>query len=108
MVLYRAVFGEEGALQKGYPDYIYPLNILHDTGIYAHVAIYQALWESSYASVAEAVQNWVTMHHPDIPDLSPVTGFFSRMLRPNGSGRLVHAAVRPTAVIWWIKEQKSE
>jgi hypothetical protein len=47
------------------------------------------------------------MHHPDIPDLSPVTGFFSRMLRPDGSGRLVHAAVRPTAVIWWIKEQKS-
>lgn len=107
MVLYRAVFGEQGALQKGYPDYIYPLNILHDAGIYAHVSIYQALWDSSYESVEEAVQSWVTMHHPDIEDLSPVREFFARVLRPDGSGRLVHSAVRPTAVVWWTKEQKS-
>jgi ubiquinone/menaquinone biosynthesis C-methylase UbiE len=104
MVLYRAVFGEEGALQKGYPDYSFPVNILHDAGIYAHVSIYPALWESSYESVDEAVQNWVTMHYPDIQDRSPVTEFFSRVLRPDASGRLVHSAVRPTAVIWWTKE----
>jgi SAM-dependent methyltransferase len=104
MVLYRTVFGEEGARQKGYPDYIYPVNILHDAGIYAHVSIYPALWESSYESVDEAVQNWVTMHYPDIQDRSPVTEFFSRVLRPDASGRLVHSAVRPTAVIWWTKE----
>jgi ubiquinone/menaquinone biosynthesis C-methylase UbiE len=104
MVLYRAVFGEEGALQKGYPDYSFPVNILHDAGIYANVSIYPALWESSYESVDEAVQNWVTMHCPDIQDRSPVTEFFSRVIRPDASGRLVHSAVRPTAVIWWIKE----
>jgi SAM-dependent methyltransferase len=104
MVLYRAVFGEEGSLQKGYPDYSYPVNILHDDGIYANVSIYPAIWESSYDSIDEAVQNWVTMHHPDIEDRSPVTEFFSRVLRPDASGRLVHAAVRPTAVIWWTKE----
>jgi SAM-dependent methyltransferase len=104
MALYRAVFGEEGAMQKGYPDYIYPLNILHDAGIYASVSIYPALWESSYKSVDEAVQNWVAMHHPDLGDLSPVTEFFSRVIHPDASGRLVHSAVRPTAVIWWTKE----
>ena len=104
MVLYQAVFGEEGSLQKGYPDYSYPVNILHDAGIYANVSIYPAIWESSYDSIDEAVQNWVTMHHPDIEDRSPVTEFFSRVLRPDASGRLVHAAVRPTAVIWWTKE----
>jgi len=104
MVLYRTVFGEEGARQKGYPDYIYPVNILHDAGIYANVSIYPALWKSSYESVDEAVQNWVTMHYPDIQDRSPVTEFFSRVLRPDASGRLVHSAVRPTAVIWWTKE----
>jgi len=104
MVLYRAVFGEEGALQKGYPDYSYPANILHDAGIYANVSIYPALWESTYESVDEAVQNWVTMHDPDIQDRSPVTEFFSRVIRPDASGRLVHSAVRPTAVVWWTKE----
>ncbi|MDD1706717.1 MAG: class I SAM-dependent methyltransferase [Methanoregulaceae archaeon] len=104
MMLYRAVFGEDGALQKGYPDYIYPVNILHDAGIYAHVRIYHAFWESFYESVDDAVQNWVTMHHPDLQDFSPVTEFFSRVLRPDASGRLVHSAVRPTAVIWWTKE----
>ncbi len=104
MVLYRAVFGEEGALQKGYPDYIYPVNILHDAGIYTNVTIYPALWKSSYVSVDEAVETWVTMHSPDLEDRSPVTDFFSRVLRPDGAGRLVHTAVRPTAVIWWTKE----
>jgi ubiquinone/menaquinone biosynthesis C-methylase UbiE len=104
MVLYREVFGEEGAQQKGYPDYSYPVNILHDEGIYANVRIYRALWESSYDSVDDAVQNWVTMHYPDLQDRSPVTEFFSRVLRPDAAGRLVYSAVRPTAVIWWTKE----
>ncbi|MDD1712407.1 MAG: class I SAM-dependent methyltransferase [Methanoregulaceae archaeon] len=104
MKLYKVVFGEEGAMQKGYPDYIYPLNILHDTGIFASLRIYPALWESSYASVDEAVQNWVTMHHPEPGDLSPITDFFSRVLRPDSTGRLVHSGERLTAVIWWTKE----
>ena len=106
MVLYKDVFGEEGALQKGYQDYIFPLNILHDAGIYTDVHIYPALWESSFDSVDEAVRNWVTMHYPDLQDLSPVTKFFSRELRPDSSGRrLIYSAVRPTAVIWWNKEE---
>lgn len=103
MVLYREVFGKEGVLQKGYPDYIFPVNILHDSGIFADVNIYQAAWRSSYESVEEAVEAWVTMHYPDIRDRSPVTAFFSRVLRPDTSGRLVHAAIRPTAVIRWTK-----
>ncbi|RPJ52768.1 MAG: class I SAM-dependent methyltransferase, partial [Methanobacteriota archaeon] len=44
MVLYRTIFGEEEAGQKGYPDYIYSVNILHDAGIYPNVLIYQAQW----------------------------------------------------------------
>jgi ubiquinone/menaquinone biosynthesis C-methylase UbiE len=103
MVLYREVFGEEGALQKGYQDYMFPLNILHDAGIYANVRIYPALWQSSYESIEEAVRTWVTMHHPGLTDQTPVTRFFSRVLRPDASGRLVHVAIRPTAVIWWTK-----
>ena len=106
MDLYRAVFGEEGAMQRGYQDYIFPLNILHDAGIYANVSIYPALWETSYSSVDEAVQDWVTMHHPELRDKSPVTEFFSRVLRRGASGRLEYSAVRPTAVIWWSKEEK--
>ena len=104
MSLYRAVFGEQGALKKGYPDYQFPLNILHDEGIYANVRIYQAIWEASYESAEEAARHWVTLHHPGLKDLSPVTEFFSRVLHPDSSGRLVYTAVRPTAVIWWVKE----
>lgn len=104
MALYRAVFGEENTMQKGYPDYIFPLNILHDAGIYAHVHIYPAMWDSCYAGVNEAVQDWITMHHPELTDRSPVNAFFSRVLRPDGSGRMLYTAVRPTAVIWWTKE----
>ncbi|KUG14103.1 hypothetical protein ASZ90_016262 [hydrocarbon metagenome] len=104
MVLYRAVFGEEGARQKGYPDYIYPVNILHDAGIYANVRIYPAVWESVYESVDEAVHNWVTMHNPGMDDLEPVTAFFSRVLRKDPSGKYRQTAVRRTAVISWSKE----
>jgi SAM-dependent methyltransferase len=105
MVLYRAVFGEEGGMKRGYPDYIFPLNILHDAGICANVSIYPALWESSYESVDEAVQSWVTMHQPDLEDRTPITEFFSRVLRKGASGRLEHTAVRSTAVVWWSKEE---
>jgi ubiquinone/menaquinone biosynthesis C-methylase UbiE len=104
MMLYHEVFGKEGIVRKGYPDYIFPVNILHDMGIYTDVSIYPAAWNSLYESVDEAVENWVTMHHPEIVDRSPVTAFFSRVLRPDSSGRLVHPAVRPTAVIRWTKE----
>ena len=104
MALYRAVFGEEGTRGKGYPDYIYPVNILHDAGIYTDVRIYPAIWESSYTSVDEAVRNWVTMHNPGQEDLSPVTSFFSRVLRPDPSGNLHYTAVRQTAVISWSRD----
>ncbi len=103
MSLYRAVFGEEGAFRKGYPDYSFPVNILHDAEIYTNVTIYPALWESSYDSVEQAVDTWVSLHHPDLEDRSPVIDFFSRVLRTNKAGRLVHTAVRPTAVISWTK-----
>jgi SAM-dependent methyltransferase len=104
MALYRAVFGDRGVMKKGYPDYQYPLNILHDEGIYANVRIYQAIWEAVYESAEEAARHWVVMHHPELGDISPVTKFFSRVLQKDSSGRLVHTAVRRTAVIWWTKE----
>lgn len=103
MVLYRAVFGEEVSLQKGYPDYIYPVNILHDAGIYPNVRIYHAAWDAVYDSVDEAVQNWVTMHSPDLEDPSPVVEYFTRVLRRDASGRYVERSVRPTAAVWWTK-----
>ena len=106
MVLYRAVFGEEGARQKGYPDYIYPVNILHDAGIYADVRIYPAIWESVYESVDEAARNWVTLHNPGQVDLAPVEAFFSRVLKKDPSGRYRQTAVRRTAVISWGKEHR--
>lgn len=104
MGLYRAVFGEEGAMQRGYQDYSFPINILHNAGIFANVRIYPALWETTYESVEEAVRNWVTMHHPDLQDQTPVTEFFTRVLRKGATGRLEYSAVRRTAVIWWEKE----
>ncbi len=104
MALYRAVFGEEVALQKGYPDYIYPVNILHDAGIYPNVRIYHAVWEVVYDSVDEAVQNWVAMHSPDQEDRSSIVEYFSRVLARDASGKYVERSVRPTAAIWWTKE----
>jgi SAM-dependent methyltransferase len=105
MALYRAIFGEEGAMKKGYPDYIYPVNILHDAGIYPDVRIYRAVWETVYDSVEEAVKNWVTMHNPGQEDLSPVREYFSRVLSRNESGKYLDMTVRPTAAVWWIKEE---
>ena len=104
MSLYRTVFGEYGVMKKGYPDYQFPLNILHDEGIYANVRIYPAVWEATYGSAEEAARDWVTLHYPNLKDLSPVVEFFSRVLKPGPSGGFVHSAVRPTAVIWWEKE----
>ena len=104
MALYREVFGEEGARRKGYPDYQFPLNILHDNGIYANASIYPAIWEAAYDSPEDAARQWAALHCPGLIDLSPVTVFFSRVLKPGPSGGLVHSAVRPTAVIWWTKQ----
>jgi len=56
MALYRAVFGEEVTMRKGYPDYIYPVNILHDAGIYPNVRIYHAGKDTVYESVEEAAR----------------------------------------------------
>jgi SAM-dependent methyltransferase len=103
MALYQTVFGEEGAMQKGYPDYIYPVNILHDAGIYPNVRIYRAVWGTVYDSVDEAARNWVAMHNPGQEDLSPVQEYFSRVLCRNESGKYVEAAARLTAAVWWTK-----
>jgi hypothetical protein len=108
MELYRAVFGEEGALKRGYPDYIYPVNILHDAGIYPDVRIYHAVWESVYDSVEEAARNWVTMHIHGEEDTSPVFEHFAKVLKKDASGRYVDTSLRPTAAIWWTKEEKKK
>jgi SAM-dependent methyltransferase len=106
MELYRAVFGEEGSLKKGYPDYIYPVNILHDAGIYPDVRIYRAVWITVYDSVDEAAQIWIAMHKPDQEDLKPVIDYFSRTLHQNESGRYVETSFRSTAAVWWTKEKR--
>jgi hypothetical protein len=102
MEFYRAVFGEEGS-RKGYPDYIYPVNILHDAGIYPDVRIYQAVWTTAYDSVSEAVETWVAMHNPDQEDLTPVRDHFSKVLQRDEAGKYVETSFRPTAAVWWTK-----
>lgn len=106
MALYKTVFGEEAAMQKGYPDYIFPVNILHDAGIYPNVRIYPAAWDTVYDSVEDAARTWAAMHNPDLEELSPVREYFSRTLRRDESGKYVETAVRRTAVVWWEKEGK--
>ncbi|WP_305066552.1 class I SAM-dependent methyltransferase [Methanoculleus sp.] len=106
MALYRAVFGEEAALRKGYPDYIYPVNILHDAGIYPNVRIYRAVWDAVYDSPEEAARTWAAMHNPGIEDLAPVREYFARALRKNESGKYVETTVRPTAAVWWEKREE--
>ncbi|MCT8338378.1 class I SAM-dependent methyltransferase [Methanoculleus sp. Afa-1] len=106
MALYRAVFGEEATMRKGYPDYIYPVNILHDAGVYPNVRIYHAFWDAIYDSVEDAARAWAAMHNPGMEDLSPVRDYFSRTLREDGSGKYVETTVRPTAAVWWEKEGK--
>ncbi|WP_054847357.1 methyltransferase domain-containing protein [Methanoculleus chikugoensis] len=103
MALYRAVFGEEATMRKGYPDYIYPVNILHDAGIYPNVRIYRAAWDAVYDSVEDAAGAWAAMHNPGMEDLSPVRDYFARVLRTTGSGKYVETTVRPTAAVWWEK-----
>jgi len=103
MALYRTVFGEEAAMKKGYPDYIYLVNILHDAGIYANVRIYHAVWDTVYNSVEEAARNWVEMHNPELEDISPVLAHFSRVLSQDASGKSRESAVRRTAAVWWTK-----
>ncbi|WP_332449840.1 class I SAM-dependent methyltransferase [Methanoculleus sp.] len=104
MALYRSVFGEEAARQKGYPDYIYPVNILHDAGIYPNVRIHRAARDTVYDSVEEAAQAWVAMHSPDLEDLAPVREHFTRVLARNEAGKYVERSVRPTAAVWWTRE----
>ncbi|WP_214019963.1 class I SAM-dependent methyltransferase [Methanoculleus sp.] len=104
MALYRAVFGKEAAMRKGYPDYIYPVNILHDAGIYPNVRIYRAVWDAVYDSVEEAARTWAAMHNPGMENFAPVREYFARTLRRNESGKYVETTVRPTAAVWWEKE----
>ena len=103
MALYRTVFGEEAAGEKGYPDYIFPVNILHDAGIYPNVRIYRAVWDAVYDSVEDAARTWAAMHNPGMEDLAPVREYFARALRKDGSGKYIETAVRPTAAVWWEK-----
>ncbi|MEM2124461.1 MAG: class I SAM-dependent methyltransferase [Methanolinea sp.] len=108
MELYRAVFGELGAARKGYPDYIFPLNILHDAGIYASVRIYDAGWETTYASVDEAAESWIALHCPGLKDSTPVREYFARRLRrEREGGPLAYRVTRRTAVVWWEKPQET-
>ena len=104
MALYRAVFGEEATMRKGYPDYIFPVNILHDAGIYPNVRIYNAVWETVYDSPEEAARTWVAMHNPRMEDLSPVRDYFARVLYRDEAGKYVETTRRPTAAVWWEKE----
>jgi SAM-dependent methyltransferase len=104
MELYREVFGEEAVTQKGYPDYIYPVNILHDAGIYPNVQIFHAYWETIFDSVEDAARTWVEMHKPDQEEISPILTYFSRVLRRNNSGKYVERIVRPIAAVSWSKE----
>jgi len=104
MALYRTVFGDEAAGEKGYPDYIFPVNILHDAGIYPNVRIYRAAWDAVYDSVEDAARAWAAMHNPGMEDLTPVREYFARALRKDGSGKYIETAVRPTAAVWWEKE----
>ena len=104
MALYRTVFGDEAAGEKGYPDYIFPVNILHDAGIYPNVRIYRAAWDAVYDSVEDAARAWAAMHNPGMEDLAPVREYFARALRKDGSGKYIETAVRPTAAVWWEKE----
>jgi len=103
MALYRTVFGDEAAGEKGYPDYIFPVNILHDAGIYPNVRIYRAAWDAVYDSVEDAARAWAAMHNPGMEDLTPVREYFARALRKDGSGKYIETAVRPTAAVWWEK-----
>ena len=103
MALYRTVFGDEAAGEKGYPDYIFPVNILHDAGIYPNVRIYRAAWDAVYDSVEDAARTWAAMHNPGMEDLAPVREYFARALRKDGSGKYIETAVRPTAAVWWEK-----
>ncbi|HNV37596.1 MAG TPA: methyltransferase domain-containing protein [Methanoculleus sp.] len=104
MALYRTVFGDEASGEKGYPDYIFPVNILHDAGIYPNVRIYRAVWDAVYDSVEDAARTWAAMHNPGMEDLAPVREYFARALRKDGSGKYIETAVRPTAAVWWEKE----
>ena len=103
MALYRTVFGDEASGEKGYPDYIFPVNILHDAGIYPNVRIYRAAWDAVYDSVEDAARTWAAMHNPGMEDLAPVREYFARALRKDGSGKYIETAVRPTAAVWWEK-----
>jgi len=106
MALYKAVFGEEAAAGKGYPDYIYPVNILHDGGIYPNTRIIRAVWDTVYDSPEDAARTWAAMHNPEMEDLSAVQDYFTRILRRTEAGQYVETAVRPTAAVWWEKEER--
>lgn len=103
--LHEAVFGKAAAVRKGYPDYIYPLNILHDAGIYANVRIIRAVRDTVYDSPEDAARTWAAMHNPGMEDLSVVLEHFSRALRRNEDGKYIETNIQPTAVVWWVKEE---
>jgi SAM-dependent methyltransferase len=103
MDLYRTMFGVEAATQKGYPDYIFPINILHDAEIYTNVQIIHENWQTTYESIDEAVKTWVAMHKPDQRDLSPIIEYYSRVLRQDETGKFVETITKPIVAISWTK-----
>jgi SAM-dependent methyltransferase len=103
MDLYRTIFGEEEVSRKGYPDYIYPVNILHDAGIYPDIRIFPERWETVFDSVEEAARSWADLHKPDQKDLSPLLSYFSRVMQQNASGKFIETTIRPVAMICWSK-----
>lgn len=105
MALYTAVYGEEGARQKGYPDALFLVNILHGYEIYADISIYRALWETSYDSPEDAAEQWITMHAPDFEDFDLVTRHFRERLERDSEGKYREESVRTTAMVSWRKEE---
>jgi SAM-dependent methyltransferase len=102
--LYRTIFGEAVAMSGGYPDYSYVLNILHDLGIFAHVRIYDATWETIYESVEEAAGHWAKMHEVSPDQLPVLSEYFAEVLVRQKDGRYRDTTHRLQAMLWWEKK----
>jgi len=59
-----------------------------------------------YDSPEEAARTWAAMHSPDLADLSAVLDYFDRALSRNETGEYVETTVRPTAAVWWEKDDR--
>ncbi len=100
--LWDEVFDAE-SLRKGYPDYIYLVNILHQMEIYANVRIYTTEEAVHYASPEEAAERWMKLHDAPAGKECVVLEHFSRMLTPAPDGGYIHRRCRRNAAVWWEK-----